>query len=200
MQTNLSTTTSTTTSTIHNHNFWRQDSDIIVTGSGRSGPNEEKYIEFCVHGEPTAFARPGVSHSRNNAMHYYNPRGIQKRKFKAVVDDVAREIGGARPFFGDTDMLSVELNFLLRRPLEHFIGRKRSIGGLIRSKSTEFGCTKGDTDNYIKFALDGLEGIIFKNDRNVGKVIATRTWDSDGLCLGMTKISVTKLIDHNNAI
>lgn len=139
------------------------------------------------------FKRPGFSKG-----HYFNPRASDKIQFQEVVrrdvvDVVIKREEEDGLFFHDDDNLNVCLEFGLKRPLEHFIGRNRSNGLKPRFGLDMQSCRKGDVDNYVKFALDGLEGVIFENDRNVSTLTAVRKWDNDGLCLGYTKITISKL-------
>ena len=49
---------------------------------------------------------------------------------------------------------------------------------------------KPDLDNLVKFVKDALQGIIYKDDQQVVKVVATKSWDLTAPHDGRTVIKV----------
>ena len=71
--------------------------------------------------------------------------------------------------------VSVDVTFLISRPISHFIRNDRSRGvhrNFLRAMPT----TQGDIDNLVKFFLDSMEGTFFANDRDVVTVKASKLY------------------------
>ena len=54
-------------------------------------------------------------------------------------------------------------------------------------------CPSGDVDNYAKSALDGLNSVVFDDDKQVVKLTACKRWGEEGMTLIKVKPSVEPL-------
>ena len=57
--------------------------------------------------------------------------------------------------------------------------------------------TSPDIDNLVKFILDGMNGLIYKDDAQVVKLIVQKLYDSEGDCSGRTIVDVTEFEDKH---
>ena len=46
-----------------------------------------------------------------------------------------------------------------------------------------------DLDNVAKFALDGMNELVYQDDKQVAKLVACKLFDSEGGCNGRTGLS-----------
>ena len=116
-----------------------------------------KEVRIVVDGEPVAQGRPKFS-TRNGVFRAYDPP--DSRDYKEYVKMIAMQWWGRKPPMEGALSLSVKVYRSV--PTSWSEKRKQmAYAGLIRP------VTKPDTDNYIKGALDALEGIVFKNDSQV---------------------------------
>ena len=49
----------------------------------------------------------------------------------------------------------------------------------------------GDIDNYVKFVLDAMSGVVYRDDRTVALLQVVRLYDNDQGCGGATDVSVS---------
>jgi Holliday junction resolvase RusA-like endonuclease len=50
---------------------------------------------------------------------------------------------------------------------------------------------KPDVDNCVKFIMDHpLEGLVYENDSAITSILAEKSWDDVGECLGRTVIEI----------
>lgn len=93
----------------------------------------------------------------------YNPRARQLRAARAALVD-------QRPFAAPlVTHVEVELIFSFRRPASHF-----TAGGSLRPGLAPYYRGTGDADNYAKFVLDALEGVIVANDKQVRSLLVVK--------------------------
>jgi hypothetical protein len=59
-----------------------------------------------------------------------------------------------------TSFVTIELTFLIKHPISHFVNGHRS-NGLRELYQHTMPTTQGDINNYIKFFLDAIDGIFF---------------------------------------
>jgi Holliday junction resolvase RusA-like endonuclease len=111
-------------------------------------------IGFFVDGTPVAKARPRVT----KTGHTYTPK-----KTVAWENTIALEAGVAmtdKAMF--TKPVIVTLNFFFRFP-KSFSRLKH-----IAAETGEIIPMRGDIDNYAKAALDAMNGVVYKDDRQIG--------------------------------
>jgi Holliday junction resolvase RusA-like endonuclease len=95
------------------------------------------------------------------------------------------------------DGIPVVLNVwcFLPRPLDDFVGRRRTSGGIrpvaLEQERTIVPITP-DTDNLAKFLLDSFSGILFGDDKQVVELHMLKLRDSEGLCNGRVSIRCSR--------
>ena len=121
-------------------------------------------FRLFIAGEPKAQQRPRFS-ARTGHVKAYDPS--ESRDAKALIGMMAREqMGDSPPMEGD---LLLQLT-VRRNPPQSWSNKKRKalLGKGIRQKP--------DLDNYIKLVLDALNGVVFKDDKEVTVIIARKLW------------------------
>ena len=114
-------------------------------------------VEFTVPGPAKAKARPRVGKGRR----IYTPSDSHKYEKKV------RECYKGNYYFDD-EYISIKIIFWFSIPKSYSKAKHQAAAeGFIRP-------TKGDTDNYIKSILDGLNGTSWKDDRFVYKIEAEK--------------------------
>lgn len=123
-------------------------------------------VNFTVYGEPQGKARPRFR-KVGNLVQTYTPQ-----KTKSYEDEIKMF---ARAAMGATEPLET--------PVEVFLYIKNSVPVSYSKKRTE-AClsgqekpiTKTDIDNIAKAFLDGMNGIVYKDDRQVIELHATKVY------------------------
>ena len=176
--------------------FWFESNATITDNS----------ISFEVHGDPQALRRARLD-ARNHG-HFYNPSGKEEKEFRDCVgillqqsyanvvptNNVSSDVSQPNPVFSVGDLLVVSLRFLMKRPLNHFICRNRSMGLKNNSRADDMATLKSkDLDNLVKFCLDSLIGKIYADDANIISIQATKELDCNEYCLGRTVIELVKV-------
>ena len=147
---------------------------------------------FEINCEPIAWRRP-IAHVRRGASgnpgRFYNknvanPNKESTKRFVSLVEDFARNEWD-KPLvrvYGDLPVV-VDLIFARRLPNKYFISDDRS-RPLKAAVVTAFQQNRiadpstPDVDNLSKFVLDALQGLLYDNDNQVVKCIATKVLDT----------------------
>ena len=106
-------------------------------------------IEFVVPGRPVPKERPRTSLA-GRKMRIYTPRATSQ--YEKLVGYAALEAAKGHSFFEEI-AISIKLFFKDKR--------------------------YGDLDNYTKSILDGLQGVIFENDKQVCELTVKRYHDKE---------------------
>lgn len=83
----------------------------------------------------------------------------------------------------------VHMVYYLARPKSHFRGNK--FGNPLRPSATRVSRMGGDLDNYIKFTMDALKGIIFEDDKQVIELHAKKAIAQDGIPKTVVKVLIS---------
>jgi Holliday junction resolvase RusA-like endonuclease len=163
------------------------------------------------HEIPTAAKAKGGSGKKR--MVVYSPSSPKMKAFRATAkklidsfgreDTYTKEILNIHKFdrygalFYASDMLKVRITFHIRRPSCHFYKNKpRKLKYLVPGVN-EMNCLleAGDTDNFVKFTLDALQGVAFEDDKQIIEITARKEMDNDfdGDCMGRTEIFIEKI-------
>lgn len=81
-------------------------------------------------------------------------------------------------------------SILLKRPNCHFKGKDRSKP--LKSGMPIAHTKTVDVDNLSKFILDAMNEVVYKDDKTCVKLVASKLYDSEGMCNGRTEVVVTK--------
>ena len=100
-------------------------------------------------------------HRHTNRGFVYDPSAKDKKKVIPQIVDQFME----KPF---VDAVLLEINFFIQRPKSHY--NKYDI----KPSAPKWKTTKPDIDNHIKFYLDCMSGIVFKDDNQIISLVATK--------------------------
>jgi len=123
-------------------------------------------IELTILGDPKAQKRHR-SFRRGEHIRNYDPSSTEKRDFLSIVQSKAPE----RPF---DEPLAVMLYFDMPRPKGHY-GTGRNAGVLKASAPKEH-TKKPDIDNLVKFVLDALHGVYWRDDSIITSIWAKKSY------------------------
>jgi len=120
-----------------------------------------------VPGNPVPKGRPRFSRGR-----VFTPK--RTSDYEAIVSIAAhnamKEIGLCKT----NEMVEVTVTAVIEIP-KSYRGKKRTDALLGCS------CPSGDVDNYAKSALDGLNSVVWDDDKQVVKLTACKRWGEEGV-------------------
>lgn len=119
-------------------------------------------IEFQVLGDPKALKRHRMGRGFN-----YDPSAGDKATFAQIAQVKAPAV----PF---NVALFVQITFYFARPKSHYGTGKNS--GILKPNVGNYHTSKPDVDNLIKFVLDALNGIFWKDDGCISHVISAKIY------------------------
>ncbi len=124
-------------------------------------------IQFTVFGTPKALKRHRNATLKDGSKIQYDPSADDKKSF---LDQALNY----KPEFPIESPLSIELRLFFLRPNSHFRTGKHA--GQIKSSAPKHMVVKPDLDNIIKFILDSLNGIFYKDDNQVYRIFAIKLY------------------------
>jgi len=107
-----------------------------------------------------------------NRVFMYDPSSKDKAKFKQE----AVEFAPKQPLEGP---ISVSMVFHMPRPKSHY--RSGRYSHLLKDNAPEVHTSKPDLDNIIKFYLDAMTGMFWKDDAYVCMIEASKTYSKQGI-------------------
>lgn len=124
-----------------------------------------RWVRMVITGIPQPKQRP-----RQGGGHFYTPP--ETRNYETLVGYVARSVmGGREPSSG---LLFARLCFFLPVPNRVTAKeREKAATGVLWASG------KPDLDNLVKAVLDGCNGIVFKDDRQVVRLAAEKRYVTD---------------------
>lgn len=142
---------------------------------------EDMAFHMEAPGQPRPMVRP-----RKYRNIWVSP---SKTKIGSFREEAKRARSGDEIVFEDGVLVEVEIQFYMKRPVCHFKGRDRtkSLKSVVSSGWSSCG---GDIDNLCKFVLDALQGVVYKNDRQVVRLVVSKRKDDKGSCEGRTVVNV----------
>ena len=180
--------------------FWIENKDCIDIKFEKEGVMQVKTVCFMVHGKPIPMQRPKTA---NKGKRMYSPSSPLVAQFRDLIKKQMISIlhcdndMDVVPLFCDKDMLKIDVLFKMKRPMNHFVKKntRTSLKPMYNREncSTTYCSAGGDIDNLAKFILDGLQNVMYKNDRQVVQLNLRKCWDNEGKCLGGVMIKIEKL-------
>jgi len=154
------------------------------------GGDDATVFRLCVNGKPKPYPRPRI----NYAFRFYNPATAHINAFKNQARAaLPSSVNNGDVLFDNGTPVTVHIIFYLPRPNEDFIAKRRMPGNLKPSARVRTVLPIGaDIDNLTKVVLDGLAGVVYRNDRQVVKLVAHKVRDNYMLCTGSTVVEVSK--------
>lgn len=122
-----------------------------------------------VAGDPVPKGRPRFSRGR-----VFTPK--RTADYEAVVAAAAHKAMQASGAKKTDQLVEVSVTAVVQIP-KSYRGKKRT-GALLGCS-----CPSGDVDNFAKSALDGLNSVVFDDDRQVVKLTACKRWGEEGATL-----------------
>ena len=163
-----------------------QAGNMFVFTDGSDGAI--KSVSLHILGDPKPYKGQRYVHRSN---HTYNASCSELAAFRTCVQGIMRDnctsMDQPTLFFNEIELgLEVHLKFILQRPKKHFIKCNRSLG--LKDSSPQLHTQKPDMDNLTKFILDGLNGLIYSDDRIIVRIDSSKVWGPHG----STEISVRR--------
>ena len=127
-------------------------------------------VVFTIYGEPVAKGRPKFAR-RGNFVHAYTPA-----KTKTYEDEVhymaACAMGASKPLEG-----AVEAYICITHAIPVSYSKKRRLACL---SGEEKHLKKPDSDNTAKAVIDGMAGVVMKNDSQITSLHITKLYGEIG--------------------
>lgn len=147
----------------------------VLTGEGIT-----RILAMQINQPPLPKARPvaTVLRNTNSGTKSRVVRMVEKQTRQTVAfrqEFIGQAGEESLPIFNGNDALYVSAIFYLRRQKTHFEGRDRIRP--IRSEMKDCRVTGGDIDNYAKFVLDALTGLLYSDDCKVQRLLCEKCWD-----------------------
>ena len=134
-------------------------------------------LSLIIPGKPIAQKR----HRHTKKGFTYDPSKLEKDDFISKIEK--------KPKLPFNFNIHLQLYFYIPRPKNHYRTGKYSDQ---LKKGVPYYCkSRPDIDNYIKFVMDCLNGIIYKDDSQVVHVEATKIYSTDP----QTIIIIKEMID-----
>ena len=136
---------------------------------------------LTLEGVPKPQARP-----RLGKCGFYNPGSKDAAALKTRIK------GGISnpPIFGSNEPVTVNIKFYMRRPNTHFKCNDRLKP--LKTSLPHTHVAAPDIDNLMKSVLDGMNELVYQNDKQVVQLTVLKLFDSEGGCDGRTEVEVTK--------
>jgi len=126
-------------------------------------------IEFTVFGNPKPQSRPRFF-KRGNFVTVYDKDKVDKTNFAQVASTSA-------PQFLIEAPIMLNIIFCLQRPKSHYGTGKNE--GILKSNAPRYHIKKPDVDNLVKFVMDSLNKVFWKDDSQVYKVNMLKRYDDE---------------------
>lgn len=124
-------------------------------------------FEFIIHGNPVAQGRPRFARIGNH-VRAHDP--AKSRSWKESVRWAAVEAMKGREI--STDALEVQLTFWFQRPKSHYGTGKRA--KWVKESAPAYHTTRPDAENCAKGVLDGMTGIVYRDDNQVVRLVVEK--------------------------
>ncbi len=124
-------------------------------------------INFTILGNPKALKRHRTFR-RGNFVGQYDPSKKEKDDFLVVAHQYAPEKPLDYP-------LRLDIRFYFERPKSHY--RTGKYANELKPNISRWHTTSPDLDNLIKFICDSLNGVFWKDDRCICRLLADKEYD-----------------------
>jgi Holliday junction resolvase RusA-like endonuclease len=136
----------------------------------------ENKLEFTMNGPIMVQARPKITYRSRNKPVYYDPSHYDKKLWKTALINALQPplFTSGLPIFHIENYCDngIELNllFIEKRPKIDF-----DSNGFLKIKNHKFPYQR-DIDNMVKFIMDAMLGVTYKDDSAVVKVISEKMY------------------------
>jgi len=126
---------------------------------------------ISIPGQPVAKGRARFT-TVGGFARAYTP--AHTRDYETVVREAARKAMAEEAIMGFRDAVSVEITAYIAIPAS-WSKKKRALAAFNEIKVV----SRPDLDNYIKAALDGMNGVVFNDDSQIVHLIAAKKYDTN---------------------
>ena len=126
-----------------------------------------------------------------------NPASPELLKFKKAVEEQISQQTTRKPPIYSNGPVKVTVWFCRKPPIDNFINKDRS-RPKVSLKGMAHTTLKPDTDNYLKFILDGMSKRVWSDDQQVAEINAHKCLDSQPPFEGRTVIEVSSCLTKTN--
>jgi Holliday junction resolvase RusA-like endonuclease len=145
-------------------------------------------LSFVVQGKAQVQQRPKVAfRNPKKTLVYYDPSSLNKKKWKKTFNDALLQNGINVPVFGSNPFVDKGIHL----SMEIYISRPKSDFHVVKGVQMEntnlhlYPNTK-DLDNMIKFYMDAMQNVAYKNDNVVTKLTCSKEFITDSIGLSTT--------------
>ncbi len=124
-------------------------------------------INFTVLGNPKAQQRHRTFR-RGNFNINVDPSAKDKESFLLTIKKEAPDTPIISP-------IEMDIRFYFARPKSHYRTGKNA--GMLRVDAPDICAKKPDIDNCIKFVMDSMNGVYFKDDSQIWRVLVVKKYD-----------------------
>ena len=144
--------------------------------SSKQKSGKRKNKRNLISGELSLKVRPQSQHRHRarkagNRIIMYDPSSRDKERFKEQCEEYAPK----RPLEG---AICVCMVFNMPRPKSHY--RSGRYSHLLKNDALPYPIVKPDLDNIIKFYLDSMTGLFWKDDAYVCSIEASKCYKNEG--------------------
>lgn len=140
-----------------------------------------KIVSFTIPGEPKGKGRHRTTHTQGGKAIQYTPKGTRLYE-ETVANEYLRQCGNVR--VGDNEYVDIKILAYFKIPKSaNKEDAERMRKNIIRPAK------KPDVDNIIKIVADALNGIAYKDDKQIVDSVA-RKFYSDTPCV---KVKITSI-------
>ena len=150
-----------------------------------TGSELPEKVAFQVMGKPQAEPR-----ARMGPYGMYYPNGPRRTAFRQFIMRQVPETARG-PVFPAGVSVAVVVRCYLRRPNTDF-KRGDRLGHMLKAMVPSARPVVPDIDNMAKFILDAMNGLVYKDDRQVVHLVVSKLLDNEGACEGRTEVEVTQ--------
>ena len=124
-------------------------------------------IQLTIQGNPKALKRHRMSW-RGGKPHSYDPSGKDKRDFIVQIKAPKSPLKGA---------IKLKATFYMPRPKSHY--RTGKFVSALKDTAPMWHTGTPDIDNLLKFIMDALNGITYKDDSQIALLYAEKIYDEN---------------------
>ena len=137
--------------------------------------NNEHQISFVVQGKAQVQQRPKIAFRNRKTVIYYDPSSKGKKQWKKNFQESLEANGITAPLFGSDPLIDkgvhLSMNIYIPRPSNDFHVVK---GVRMEKIHPHLYPNKTDIDNMVKFYMDAMQDVAYKNDNVITKLTCSK--------------------------
>ena len=153
---------------------------------------EENSLSFIVAGEPAVQQRPKIAYRYRTIPVYYDPSSTEKKNWKKLFIKFLKDNNVETPVFGSNPLMdsgiTLKIHFYLSRPENDFLKKKN--GTKTRKSVYHHYPSMKDIDNMIKFYMDAMQEVAYKNDHVICELVSSKKFLDDSSTFPFTQVLI----------